>query len=199
MIPDMILRPKAKNELGRRVFLLTMVGAAITFGASLILPRYNGIVQLVALVLLCASLYFYTRYVASTYSYEVTTDADGVGVFIVRQSAGTRSTTHCRMTLSSLVRAQKLDMQQMKLYRKNRKSKHKDGGAQDGAPEYLCPAPDVGFYDYCVTLCPTEATLLCFRSRMERADLLVEISEEFATVLTRAAEQERVFLEQGEL
>lgn len=196
-MPDMILRPKAQNEKGRRIFMITMITFAITFVLSLLLPKYSGIVQLVSLVFLCISLYFYTRYVASVYSYEVTSDSDGATVFIVRQTAGNRSTTHCRMTLSSLVRAQQLDAEQMKLYRKNRRTKAKRN-EQDAVPEYLWPDADVSFYDYCVTYSPDAATLLCFRSHSERADLLVELSEEFRSLLLDTAARERELFVQDE-
>ncbi len=196
-MPDMILRPKAQNEKGRRIFIISMIAFATTFAASLLLPKYSGIVQLVSLVFLCISLYFYTRYVASVYSYEVTSDSDGATVFIVRQTAGKRSTTHCRMTLSSLVRAEQLNADEMKLYRKNRRTKAKHT-EQDAAPEHLWPDADVSFYDYCVTYSPDTATLLCFRSYSERADLLVELSEEFRALLIDTVARERELAAQDE-
>ena len=199
MINERILRPKAQNDLGRRIFFVTMLLAAITFLISLLVPLYSGIVQVVAIVFLCTSLFFYTRYVASVYSYEVSSDADGRTLFIVRQTAGTRSTTHCRMTLGALVRAETLEADAMALYRKNRRTGVRAAGRDTDAPEYLRPEADVAFYDYCVTFRPTRAMLLCFRSRGERADLLVEVSQEFAAYLQEIAANERAFLDQEEI
>ena len=199
MISDIVVRPKAQNDLGRRVFILTMIAAALSFAVSLWISHYSGIVQLVALIFLCASLYFYTRYVASVYSYEITTDSDGAVLFVVRQTGGNRSTTHCRMTLSSLVRAEMLGEAEMKLYRKNRQRTREANTPDSETPEYLRPDRSIGYYDYCATFRPRVATLLCFRSHTERADLLVEVSEELRTMLLDEAARLRELLEQDSI
>ena len=187
MIPDMILRPKAQNEEGRRVFLITMIAALLSFVASLFLSKYQGLVQLGSVVALCVSLYFYTRYVASVYSYEVTADNDGTPIFVIRQTAGSRVSTHCRMPIGSLVCAELLNREQLATYRQNKRAKAQPNDGCD-AP-YLFPASDIPLFDYSVTFRPTAVTLLCFRSRDERCDMLVELSEEFASLLLDIAAQ----------
>ena len=182
---EMIVRPKAQNEKGKRVFLLTLIGCAVTFVASLMLPSYSGIVQLLSLILLCISLYFYNRYVGSTYTYEIASDEMGGALFIVRQEVGKRSSTHCRMSVRNLRSAKRLSQEELREYkrRRNRMKRHTLPTAEEREDSLYAPSADVGVYFYGPTFLPESVCLLSFRGRFERADVFIECTDELCEYL----------------
>ena len=99
MISDMKVRPKPTNEKGKRMFLVFLLAAALLFVASLFMQSYHGVAQLLSLVCLTVSLFFYNRYLATTYEYEITTDTDGTPVFVVSSYSTKRVSALCRIAL----------------------------------------------------------------------------------------------------
>ena len=172
---EIIVKPKPQNEKGKRVFLIALIACALTFILSLILPKYAGIVQLVSLILLCISLYFYNRYVGTVYTYELMRDESGDAHFIVRQEVGKRSTTHCRMSLANLRAARRMTKEEIREYKRRRTSRTPSADASSNVPT---PEPNVGVYYYGPTFQPESLCLLSFRGRVERADIFIECSDE---------------------
>lgn len=192
---EILIKPKAQNEKGKRVFLLSLVACAVTFLLSLILPKYAGIVQLVSLILLCISLYFYNRYVGTTYIYELSGDGTGEALFIVRQEVGKRSTTHCRMSLANLRAARRMTKEELREYKRRRTSRTPSADASSNVP---APEPNVGVYYYGPTFMPDSLCLLSFRGRFERADVFIECSDELLVHLLSLSEDVRTLSSQEE-
>lgn len=173
MISDMKFRPKPTNQLGKRVFLLTLLCALAIFVVSLFLPSYQSVVQLLALVLLTISLYYYNRYVSTTYEYEITTDSDGTPVFVVSTTQGKRTSALCRIALWDVVGLERFAKENLSK-RENDKtvSRH-----------VLLP-----------TLSPTVVTVVSVRSTYEKCELWLETSEDFDSyflTLVRTAKENR--------
>ena len=186
---EIIIKPKPQNEKGKRVFLIALIACAVTFILSLILPKFAGIVQLVSLILLCISLYFYNRYVGTSYTYELMSEENGGALFIVRQEVGKRSTTHCRMSLANLRAARRMTKEELRAY-KRRSSKSASADAET-ATEIPTPEPNVGVYYYGPTFLPESLCLLSFRGRFERADIFIECSDELLAHLLSLADELR--------
>ena len=158
MIPDMRFRPKTSNVKGKRVFLLTLLLALVTFLCSLLLTEYQGVVQLIAIVILTVSLYFYNRYVATVYEYEITTDNDGAPVFVVCVYQVKRTSTLCRIALWDVTGVARYLAEELKKLPRDK---------------------SVGIHKFNPTLSPQTITVISVRSQYEKSDLWIESSEEF--------------------
>ena len=158
MIPDMRFRPKTSDTKGKRIFLCTLLLALAIFLVSLLLEAYQGVVQIVALVLITVSLYFYNRYIATEYEYEITTDNDGAPVFVVVAYQGKRTSTMCRIAL--------WDVTEVKRY----------------TPDALKARPqdkEVSIHKFTPSFSPDTVTVISVRSTYEKSELYIESSEEF--------------------
>ena len=169
MIQELSVRPIPKNQNARYVFFALLGAAAVTVLVSYFLSSYKGVIQLASLILLAAAVLIYTRYIGCSYFYEVAF-ANETPIFIVLQLSGKRRTALCRVNLSDIVDIKTLT----------------------GA-EYRAYKPEVGMkrYNYTPTLGPSEVHLMQVRSRMEKADVFLEISEEFRALLLSYADEAR--------
>ena len=158
MISDMKFRPKSTDTTGRRAFLLTLLLALATFLGSLLLESYQGVVQMVALVLITVSLYFYNRYIATTYEYEITTDNDGAPVFVVLAYQGKRTSTLCRVALWDVIGVTRFTPEALKAQQRDK---------------------EVGIHKFTPSFSPSVITVISVRSPYEKSDLYIESSEEF--------------------
>ena len=158
MIPDMRFRPKGSNAKGKRVFLCTLAVALAIFLFSLLMTNYQGVVQLLAIAILTVSLYYYNRYVATVYEYEITTDNDGAPVFVVCAYQGKRTSTLCRIALWDVREVIRLSQEELKKRPEDK---------------------TVSIHKYTPTLSPQTVTVISVRSEFEKSDLWIESSEEF--------------------
>ena len=158
MISDMKFRPKSTNMKGKRVFLLTLIFALAIFLISLVLPAYQGVVQMVSLALLTVSLYYYNRYLATSYEYEITTDYDGTPVFVVASYQKKRTSTLCRIALWDVTSVKRYKREELAALPKDR---------------------EVAVFKYNPTLSPDFITVVSVRSTHEKSDLHLETSEDF--------------------
>ncbi len=158
MISDMKFHPKASNMKGKRVFLITLLLALALFLCSLLLSGYQSLVQLLAFVILTISLYFYNRYMATSYEYEITTDSDNTPVFVVSSYQGKRVSTLCRIALwdvTSIVRYTKEELAKREVDK------------------------EVSVHKFMPTFSAEIVTIVCVRSPHEKCDLWLETPEEF--------------------
>ena len=127
-------------------------------------------VSLVGVSLLTLALMIYTKYIAPIYYYGITFDSEGNAVFVVRQQTGKKYTTLCRIALSEIVKIEKQTAEQMKAHK---------------TPMGMVK------YSYLPTLSPSLAYRITTSGRYERAEILIESSEEFADLLTSYSNEER--------
>ena len=127
-------------------------------------------VSLVGVSLLTLALMIYTKYIAPIYYYDITFDNEGNAVFVVRQQTGKKYTTLCRIALSEIVNIEKQTAEQMKAHK--------------------TPMGTVK-YSYLPTLSPSLAYRITTSGRYERAEILIESSEEFADLLTSYSSEAR--------
>ncbi len=168
MIREFAVRPVPKNQNARKVFFLLLGAAAATVALSYFLSAYKGIVQLVALIFLVISVLIYTRYVGSSYSYEVAHDSEGTPIFLVTQLSGKRQTALCRVNLCDIVGIEALTGEQYRAYK---------------------PEPGIKRYNYTPTMGPAEVHLMRVNSRTEKAVVFLELSEEYCAMLLSFVEE----------
>ena len=168
MITPMKTRPKPSNNNGKRIFLVLLVLAGVVFIVSLFLDRYQGIIQLAALILLTASLFFYNRYLSTTNEYEITTDYDGIPVFVVSSYSTKRVSALCRIAL--------WDIREIVRMRREERKTHQ-------TPK------DTSKHDYTPTLSPDSVLCILQRSRYEKSEIFIESNEAFEQCLRDAVEE----------
>ena len=168
MIREFAVRPMPKNQNARRLFFILLGAAVATVAISYFLPSHKGIVQLASLILLVSAVLIYTRYLGSTYSYEVAHDTEGTPIFLVTQLTGKRRTALCRVNLSDIQGIEVLTGAQYRAYK---------------------PEAGIKKYNYTPTLNPDEVHLMQVRSRTEKAVVFLELSEEYRSMLLSFIEE----------
>lgn len=177
MIQEFAVRPVPKNQNARRIFFILLGAAAAAVAVSYFLTLYEGIIQLVALILLVVSVLIYSRYLGSSYSYEVTHDSEGTPIFLVTQLSGKRRTALCRVNLSDIASIETLTGEQYRSYK-----------------------PESGFhrYNYTPTMGPDTVHLMKVCSRTEKAVIFLELSEEYRAMLLSFAEEAKAMRAEDE-
>ncbi len=163
MISDMKFRPTGQNQKGKRIFLIVLLLSAATFAVSLFLEAYQGVVQLVSLVGLTVALYFYNRYLATSYEYEITKDRKGTPVFVVSAYSGKRVSTMCCIALWDIHEIRHLSRDE---YRADKR-----------------PA-DVQKHTFLQTFSPEFITKISVRERGQKIELIIEANEAFEEYLS---------------
>lgn len=162
MIREFSVKAKPSNNNARLAF---SVSCALGLGLvllSLVIPLYRGIVSLVGMLLLVVAITLYTKYVSPVFYYDVTFDSEGTPLFVVRQLIGKRETTLCRIGLNEMVKIER--------------ESSKERGAHK---------TPYGFrtYAYLPTLMPEVCYRITSMSRYEKSEILIEVSEEYASLL----------------
>ena len=162
MIGEFSARAKSSNNNARVAFFVLLAASTLTFVAYFISPSYKGIIGLFGIALITASVLIFTKYVSCEYYYDVTWDTDGTPVFVVRQIIGKRQSTLCRIALSDIV-----------------------GAKMESVSERRAHKTPVGYrkYTYFPTLIPAGSCRLTVSNRYEKAEILVEVNEEFKNLL----------------
>lgn len=169
MIRDISVHAKPSNNNAKLLFYILLVLTAASTVVYLAIERYKGVVGLVALVFVTALVFVYNKYLSSKYYYDVTTDSLG-SIFVVRQVIGKRQSTLCKISLSGIVKITKETAEERRAHK--------------------TPA-EYRKYVYTPTLSPKTGYRITSVSRYEKAEIVVEISDEFAALLSEYAEEAR--------
>ena len=163
MINEISVKVKSTNNKARITFYITFVISIVIFAVSFLIDRFSGVVGNVGLILIAASILIYTKYVAPVYYYDIMHDSSGKAVFVVRVVTGKRQSTFCRIGLSEIVKIEREDI----AARRAHKTPH-----------------GVRKYSYVPTLSPDVTHRIYTRSRYERAEIIIEASDEFVALLS---------------
>lgn len=164
MIREFSASPKPTNKKAPAITYCFLALALIIFVVSTQLPLYRGVVSMVASVLLIAGIFLYTKYLSTVYYYDIMLDSEGTPLFIVRAVGGKRETTLCRIGLAEVMRVEREDRVTRRAH-KTPKTHMK--------------------YVYMPTLDPDFSYRITTASRYERAEIIIEASEEFADLLLK--------------
>ena len=170
MINEFYSHAKPSNNKAKKLFISLLAIAALICVLYLAIDRFKGIVGLFCVFAIAFAVFIYTKYVSAEYFYDVTHDSNGSPVFVVRQVTGKRSTTLCRIDLHTIVAVKRLSAKE--------KREHK---TEAGCKKYY----------YLPTLMPESVVLLTVNSPSERAEIFIEVQDEFASLLRSYAIEAR--------
>ncbi len=162
MIKEFSAKSKPSNNKARVLFVVCMSASFALIMLSTFLSLYRGVFSLLGVGFFAVALVLYAKYVSPIYYYDITFDSENTPIFVVRQQVGKKFSTLCRIDLADII---KIDKQTSKERR-----------------EHKTPMGTVR-YSYLPTLDPAVAYRITVRSRYEKAEILIESSEEFARLL----------------
>lgn len=163
VIREFSVKAKPSNNKARTLFIVFMLLAFVLVMLSTVVSEYRGIIAFSGVGFLTLSLLFYTKYILAVYYYDVMIDSSGIPLLVVRQQTGKRQSTLCRIALSEIVSIERED----KAKRKGHKT-----------------TSDYKKYSYLPTLDPDLCYRIIMENGYERAEILIEISEDMAGLLS---------------
>ncbi len=170
MINDLSVHAAPSNKKASYVCYASLLSSALCVGVCFFIDKYQAIFSALAVVFITVAIVMYTRYMAASYIYDLTSDADGKPIFVVRSRTGKRDTTLLRIDIYAIESLKRLSAKEIKTHK--------------------C---DTGVlkYNYCPTLSPDSAVLMTVRSHYENADVFIEVSDEFTEYLANVAKYAR--------
>lgn len=177
MIREFSASPKPSNNKARTASCALLAAAIFIFFVSMSIPYYRGVVSFFAMVLLILGIFIYTKYISPIYYYDIMMDSEGTPLFIVRAMNGKRETTLCRIGLAEIRKIEREDRAERRAHK-----------TPKGYVKYA----------YLPTLDPNSTYRLTTASRYEHAEIIIEASDEFASLLRVYSIEAREMLESEE-
>ncbi len=161
MINEISVCAVPTNKRAVYVFSAFLGSSFIFFAVSMMLTNYKGVFATVAMAFIVGAIFIYTKYMAAKYYYDITEGNDGVPLFVVRQTVGKKSTTLCRIEVGTIKSVDRFS-------RSDKREK---------------PEPGTVRYRYLPTLMPDSYCCLKIVSPYERAEVIIEATEELAGII----------------
>lgn len=168
---ELSFRATPQNKNATVALMITLLLSVLGFVAYGLVDRFRGIVGLVALMFLVTAILFYTKYISPVFFYDLILDGDGNSVFVVRRVVGRRQSTFCRIDLADIVSVEHENRDEYK--------KHK---TQKGLLKYV----------YAPSLFPKEVYRITVRGRYEKAEIIIEATEEFAEAVREYSREAKI-------
>ena len=162
MIRDFSVTPKPKNKNAKYLMCLFFALSIASLVVSFFLKQYKGVVGMITFASLITAILIYTKYVAVIFHYDIVADDVEEPLFVVRQTIGKRNVTLCRIALANISSVVKETKEERRAH---------------------VSAAGVAKYSYMPTLAPEESFRISVSSRHEKAEICVEISDEFSQML----------------
>ncbi len=176
-IDELQFTPNADKKKVFPVFFITLAISGVLVILSVKLPLYQGIISFLAVVGISIALYFYSRYIASYFTYSVIINSNGEAVFLVNKIAGKRSSL---MFMSYLFEMQSIE----KLSKK-------------GENRYL-PAKEAKKYNFTATYGIEEFYVLKFNTQGLISEVSIECTDELANKLSGYIQIAKAEYEKGD-
>lgn len=158
---SMTVRSQTKAS---RYLLIGLIGTALMLiGIAFVFIEYSRYAWVLALCFIMMSIYVYNRYVGSEYTYMISVDS-GSPTFTVNMRVGKTIKTLARIDVYSINEVRCLSGRDLRRFKSKR---------------------GVTKYPYYPTINPDRVYLISTRSADESADLIIEVSDEFAKELKR--------------
>ena len=170
MIREFSVKSRSSNNIARALFIIFTSSSFAFIMLSSFINHYKGVVSLLGVMMFSVALILYTRYVAPIYYYDIFIDSEGHPLFIVRQQVGKKYSTLCRIGLNEI---KKIDGESLK----ERREHKTDLGVRK--------------YSYLPTIAPKKAYRITTEGRYEKAEILIECSDEFAGLLSEYSAEAR--------
>ena len=177
MIKDFSVHPKPQNNNSSKLMWLFFALGGVAAVISVMLESYRGVVGLLALALISSGILMFTKYVSVAFYYDVIAEGVDTPLFVVRQRVGKRDVTLCRVDLADIVSVKR-----------------------ETAIERKAHAREQGtaYYVYAPTLNPPVSYRMCVTGARERAELVLEGTDEFFKMLTDLAAEARALRQDDE-
>lgn len=171
MIKDFSATPRPKNKNAKILMCVFFAIALISLIIATFVDKYKGVVGMVTLASLTTAILVYTKYVSVVFHYDVMAEGLDEPLFVVRQTVGKREVTLCRIALATITKIEKETAAQRRAHK-----------SESGVAKYV----------YTPTLAPAESHRIFVFSRYEKAEIIVEISDEFAGMLMSLANEAKL-------
>jgi hypothetical protein len=144
--------------------------ALVSIIVSVFLDRYKGVAGLFTLASLTTAILVYTKYVAVVFHYDILVEDEAEPLFVVRQTVGKRNVTLCRVAFADITKIEKETAEQRRAHK-----------TEVGTARYV----------YAPTLFPDVSYRISLASKREKAEIIVEGSDEFSQMLLEVAKSAR--------
>ena len=172
---EFTFRPKPDKKPAAIVFgILMAMGAAIVI-ASAVAEKYKGVISLGAVIVLCAAIYIFVRYLVSDYAYALVFDNNGLPNLIVTRKIGKSVTTLFAIPVSRIQAAR--------------------GESAEDRKRHEAPF-GTKKYNYCASLNPDKTYRLSAAGREGRAEIVLECTPAVADRLVEYAAIARAYEEE---
>lgn len=168
MISNFSAHPKPQNNNAKIACLVMTAVSALGFIIYFMMDSYRGFVGIFALLCLTTAILIYTKFISPEFYYDIISEDVEEPLFVVRQVVGKRSSALCRIALADIVSVEGEDKRAMREHKTDK---------------------DTRKYVYAPTLFPSYIYRITLRSRYERAEIIIECSEEFAGMLLAARDE----------
>ena len=171
MIEEFSVHPKPQNKNAKLLFLAVFLLSAVGFVTYFFMNQYRGIAGFIALMLLVTALLIYTKYISVEFYYDITKDSEGTPIFVVRQLIGKRQTTLCRISLWDILKIEKETASERRAHKTER---------------------NIVKYVYAPTLKPAVSYRITISNRYEKAEIIIEGTDEFIELLGKYSAEARL-------
>lgn len=162
MIKNFSVTAKPQNNNAKILMWVFFALALICLAVAIFIKQYKGVVGLGTLGFITLAVLVYTKYISVVFHYDIIAEGEDEPLFVVRQTIGKRHSTLCRIALADVQRIERETLKQ----RREHKSE-----------------PGVVKYVYTPTLAPETSIRMSVSSRFERAEIIIEGSDEFIELL----------------
>ena len=170
MIKDFSVTPKPQNKNAKILMCAFFVLALISVVITIFIDKYKGVVGMVTLASLTTAILVYVKYVAVTFHYDIVAEGVDEPLFVVRQTVGKRNATLCRVAFADIVKVEKENRAERRAHKSER---------------------SVARYVYTPTLSPLVSYRIKVSSRYEKAEIIIEGSDELCEMLGSIAVEAR--------
>ncbi len=169
MIREFSFSAKSRGGRARAIFVICMASSFLFISASMLLDSFRSLLGVIGFGLLVGAIFVYTKYLAATYYYEVRFDG-GMPLFVIRHTLGQKQTTLCRVALNEITAIEPVDA------KSRREHKTPEGYNR---------------YSYHPTMMPEECYRITVDGAYEKAEILIEINGEVASLLSSYVNEQR--------
>ena len=162
MINNFSVHPKPQNNNAKIACLIMTVISVLGFILYFMMDSYKGFAGVFALFCLATAILIYTKFISPEFYYDIISEEGIEPLFVVKQVIGKRTSTLCRIALADIVSVAYEDKKARREHKTERDTKK---------------------YVYAPTLFPKYTYRITLRSRYEKAEIIIECSEEFSAML----------------
>lgn len=174
---DFSAQPKPQNKNSKIIMLIFFGIALITAVISVFMSSHRGLVGMVTLGSLTTAILMYTKYVSVTFYYDIMVTGLEEPLLVVRQAVGKRNVTLARVALADIISITRETREERRQYKREK---------------------GIILYNYGPTLSPSVTYRLQIRGYNEKADIVLEGTDEFFDKIREIAASARKMREDSE-